>query len=71
MTYNGVSKNCYHIGGKVMWSVIGLLALIIFLAVIADHYNTKRKIEKGICPTTGGGCTSPTGCSCDPTEHKH
>jgi len=48
-----------------MLQVIVLLAVIITLLVVADHLNTKRKEQKGICQTTGGGCTSPTGCTCD------
>ncbi|MDF1618261.1 hypothetical protein [Petrocella sp. FN5] len=48
-----------------MLQVTALLVVVIILSVVADHFNSKRKEAKGICHTTGGGCTSPTGCTCD------
>ncbi len=50
-----------------MLQVIVLIVVILVLAVVADHLSSKRKEEKGICHTTGGGCSSPTGCTCDST----
>jgi hypothetical protein len=48
-----------------MLQVILLLAVVLVLSVLADHFSSKRKEAKGICHTTGSGCTSPTGCTCD------
>jgi hypothetical protein len=52
-------------GGDWMLQVILLLAVVLVLSVLADHFSSKRKEAKGICHTTGSGCTSPTGCTCD------
>lgn len=47
-----------------MWQVILLIVLLIVLLAVVDYFNTRRKEAKGICTTSGGSCTSPTGCSC-------
>ena len=48
-----------------MLQVIILLVVVLVLSVLADHFSSKRKEAKGICQTTGSGCASPTGCTCD------
>jgi hypothetical protein len=47
-----------------MLPVIVFLAVIITAYVIINYFNEQRKEKKGICKTTGGSCTSPTGCTC-------
>lgn len=58
-----------------MLPVIILLVVIVVGYAVVDHMNTKRLEAKGICKTTGGSCTSPTGCTCDSKipsgEHNH
>ena len=55
-----------------MLQVLGVVFLLIVVYGIVDYYNTKRKEAKGICKTTGGTCTSPTGCTCDSViEDRH
>lgn len=58
-------------GDDDMLPVIGFLAAIIVLLAVVDYYNTKRKEAKGICPTSGGTCTSPTGCTCGDGIENH
>lgn len=43
-----------------------VVVIVISYVVISDS-NIKRKEAKGICTTTGGTCTSPTGCTCGET----
>lgn len=51
---------------------VGLFLVAMVIAyVVISHYNDKMKEEKGICKTTGGGCTSPTGCTCSDDIEKH
>ena len=47
-----------------MLPVIILIIFITVVYVIISDINDKRKESKGICKTTGGSCTSPTGCNC-------
>lgn len=47
-----------------MIPVIIFLVVIVVAYVIINAKNDQRKEEKGICKTTGGTCTSPTGCTC-------
>lgn len=56
-----------------MLPVILFLAAIIVGYVVVSYYNDKRMEAKGICKTTGGSCTSPTGCTCGDQfeEHSH
>lgn len=51
-----------------MLPVILFFMAIIIAYVVISYYNDKRKEEKGICKTTGGSCTSPTGCTCGSLE---
>ncbi len=44
---------------------VGLfLGILIVGYVTISYLNDRRKEKKGICKTTGGTCTSPTGCTC-------
>ena len=56
-----------------MVPVLLFLAVIVVVFAVVDNYNAKQKEAKGICKTTGGSCSSPTGCSCgdiiEPHEH--
>lgn len=55
-----------------MLQVIIFLAVIIVIYAVVTYMNDKRKDAKGICRTTGGTCTSPTGCTCgDDINEKH
>lgn len=51
--------------------VILFLAAIVVIYVVVEYNNDKRKEAKGICKTTGGTCTSPTGCTCGDAFEKH
>ena len=44
-------------------TILFLAILIVAYVIISDN-NNKRKEAKGLCPTTGTTCTSPTGCTC-------
>lgn len=51
---------------------VGLFLVAIVIAyVVISSYNDKFKEEKGICKTSGGSCTSPTGCTCGDDVEKH
>lgn len=53
---------------------VGIFLVGIVIAyVVISGFNDKMKEEKGICKTTGGSCTSPTGCTCgdDVDQHGH
>jgi len=51
---------------------VGLfLGGIIIAYIIINSLNDKRKEVKGICKTTGGSCTSPTGCTCGDGLDEH
>lgn len=54
-----------------MLPVIIFLAVIIVIYSVVTYYNDKRKEAKGICRTTGGTCTSPTGCTCGDGLDEH
>jgi len=56
-----------------MTVVIFFLAVLIVSYVVISDKNNKRKEARGICKTSGGTCTSPTGCTCgdDFDEHDH
>lgn len=54
-----------------MLQVIIFLAVIIVIYAVVTYYNDKRKEAKGICRTTGGTCTSPTGCTCGDGIDEH
>lgn len=47
-----------------MLQVLLFLGAIILIYVVVEFKNNQRKEAKGICKTTGGSCTSPTGCTC-------
>ena len=52
--------------------VVGLFLVAIVVAyTVISYYNDKSKDEKGICRTSGGSCTSPTGCTCSDDIEKH
>lgn len=54
-----------------MLPVIIFLAVIIVIYSVVTYYNDKRKEAKGICRTTEGTCTSPTGCTCGDGLDEH
>lgn len=60
-------------GVDIMLPVLIFLGLIVVAYSVISYYNDKRKEEKGICKTTGGSCSSPTGCTCGDAfeEHAH
>ena len=52
--------------------LVGLFLFGIIIAyVVISSYNDKMKEKKGICKSTGGGCTSPTGCNCSEDIETH
>lgn len=47
-----------------MVPVMIFLVVIVVAYVVISNMNDQRKEAKGICKTSGGSCTSPTGCTC-------
>lgn len=47
-----------------LWVALLLIGMGV-LYVLGEGMLKKKSEEKGVCRTTGGSCTSPTGCTCD------
>lgn len=63
MDFFALMQGVYFGGVDVLIIVLFLTAMIMAYVFITDM-NNERKEARGICKTTGGTCTSPTGCTC-------